>query len=45
MGILCASGERKNLRIQIWGGKDRGLKPDVRAGKEEILIPVSYPGY
>jgi hypothetical protein len=28
----------KNLPKQIWGRKDKGLNPDVRAWKEEILI-------
>ena len=39
--IPIAIGTGKNLPKQIWGRKDRGLKRDARARKEEILDAAS----
>jgi hypothetical protein len=33
-----ASGGKESAEKQIWGRKDRGLKPDVRWLEEEILV-------
>jgi hypothetical protein len=36
----------ENLPKQIWGRKDKGLRPDVGVQKEEILdigFNISYP--
>ena len=32
----------KNLRTQIWGGKDRGMQPEAKVKKDNFFAPVYY---